>query len=313
MAQGERKLDQAAQAAWLSYVAGLTQDEIAREMGVSRQTAQRLVAQAMASGMVKVRINHPLAACLDLAESLKTRFGLRMARVAPAAAGITGVAMAVADLIETELSRPDPITLAIGTGRTLRAAVAQMSRLDCPRHRIVSLTGNIAPDGSAAYYNVLFSLSEMVTAPSFPLMVPVIATSPEERAALHRQPGIARVMEMAQRADVAVIGLGAMGAYAPLVADGFLSPPEAQALRDQGAVGEILGRCYDSAGGWLPADGRVASARLPGLDRALVAAAAYGPERREAALGALRGGLVNGVLTDTDSAAWLLAQAAGRG
>ncbi|MDO5612706.1 MAG: sugar-binding domain-containing protein [Paracoccus sp. (in: a-proteobacteria)] len=311
MARNDRKLDQAAQAAWLSYVAGLTQDEIAREMGVSRQTAQRLVAQAMASGMVKVRINHPLAECLDLAEALKVRFGLRMARVSPAAAGMTGVAMDVADLIETELSRPDPVTLAIGTGRTLRAAVAQMSRLDCPRHRIVSLTGNIAPDGSAAYYNVLFSLSEMVTAPSFPLMVPVIATSPEERAALHRQPGIARVMDMAHRADVAVIGLGALGSYAPLVADGFLSEPEVQSLRDQGAVGEILGRCYDSAGAWLPADGRVASARLPGLDRALVAAAAHGPERREAALGALRGGLVNGLLTDTDSAAWLLAQVAG--
>ncbi|MDO5705131.1 MAG: sugar-binding domain-containing protein [Paracoccus sp. (in: a-proteobacteria)] len=310
MAQDDRKLDQAAQAAWLSYVAGLKQDDIAREMGVSRQTAQRLVAQALAAGIVKVRIDHPLAECLDLGESLKQRFGLRIARIAPAAAGMTGVAMAVADLIETELSRPDPITLAIGTGRTLRAAVAQMSRLDCPQHRIVSLTGNIAPDGSAAYYNVLFALSEIVTAHSFPLMVPVIAASPEERAALHRQPGNARVMEMARQADVAMIGLGAMGGYAPLVADGFLSGGEAQALRDQGAVGEILGRCYDHAGNWLPADGRVASAELPALDRALVAAAAFGPERREAALGAIRGGLVNGLLTDTDSARWLLSQGA---
>ena len=36
--------DEAARAGWLSYVGGLTQDQIAQELGVSRQRAQRLVA-----------------------------------------------------------------------------------------------------------------------------------------------------------------------------------------------------------------------------------------------------------------------------
>ena len=35
------RLDDAARAGWLYYVAGNTQDEIARKLGVSRQTAQR--------------------------------------------------------------------------------------------------------------------------------------------------------------------------------------------------------------------------------------------------------------------------------
>ena len=48
MSREHDKLDQAVRAAWLSWVGGLTQDEIAREMGGSRQTAQRLVAQAKA-------------------------------------------------------------------------------------------------------------------------------------------------------------------------------------------------------------------------------------------------------------------------
>lgn len=75
------RLDQAARAAWLSWVAGMTQDEIARELGVSRQTAQRLVAQAMAAGIVKVRIDHPLAECLDLGAALKDRCGMQLAEV----------------------------------------------------------------------------------------------------------------------------------------------------------------------------------------------------------------------------------------
>ena len=118
MTRDNRKQDQQARAAWMYYVAGRTQDDIARALGVSRQTAQRLVAQAMASGMVKVRIDHPLARCRDLADRLRARFGLALAEVTPAEAGPAGVAMALADLIEGELSRPDPQIVAIGTGRT---------------------------------------------------------------------------------------------------------------------------------------------------------------------------------------------------
>lgn len=309
MTRDDGKLDQAARAAWLSWVAGMTQDEIAREMGVSRQTAQRLVAQAMAAGIVKVRIDHKLAECLGLAAALRDRFGLRLAEVTPAAGGQAGVAMQLAAFLETQLGQPQPITLALGTGRTLRAAVAQMSRINCPQHRIVSLTGNIAPDGSAAYYSVLFALSELVTAHSYPLMVPVIAASAGERASLHRQPGNIRVMHMAAEADVAVIGLGDYGPEAPLRVDGFLTAAEVDGLVRAGAAGEILGNAFDIDGRMLlPRDDRVASATLPPTDRALIVAAVHGPAKRPAALGALRGGLINGLVCDQDMAGWLLGQ-----
>lgn len=308
MSREDHKLDQAVRAAWMSWVGKLTQDEIAREMGVSRQTAQRLVAQAMAAGVVKVRIDHPLVDCLDLGQRLKDRFGLRMATVTPDAGGRTGVAMQVAELIETTLSRARPVTLAMGTGRMLRAGVAQMHRIDCPQHRIVSLTGNIARDGSAAYYNVLYSLSELVTAHSYPLMVPVIAESSEERQALHRQPGIRRVMQMADQADAAIIGLGDLGPQAPLLADKFLTAEEVAALNARGAVGEILGRPFDIRGRLLPLDGRVASAQLPPLDRAEVIAVAHGPAKHAPVLGALNGRLINGLICDEAMARWLLAQ-----
>ena len=60
---GDRRLDDAARAGWLYYVARRTQDEIAREMGVSRQKAQRLVSHAASAGLVKVRLEHPIARC----------------------------------------------------------------------------------------------------------------------------------------------------------------------------------------------------------------------------------------------------------
>ncbi|SDD94545.1 DNA-binding transcriptional regulator LsrR, DeoR family [Paracoccus isoporae] len=308
MTRENNRLDQAARAAWMSWVGGMTQDEIARELGVSRQTAQRLAAQAMAAGIVKVRIDHPLTECLELAGRLRSRFGLRQAEVSPEEAGLSGVAMLTAEFIESQLGRAEPITLAIGTGRTLRAGVAQMRRMDCAQHRIVSLTGNIAQDGSAAYYNVLFALSDLVTAHSYPLMVPVIAATAEEREALHRQPGNRRVMDMAANADVALIGLGDFGPRAPLQQDRFLTGAEVRALADQGAVGEILGHAYDARGQMLPRDERVASAPLPDPARALIVAAARGPDKHAALLGALRSGLINGAICDAGTARWVLDQ-----
>ena len=80
------RLDDAARAGWLYYVAGNTQDEIARKLGVSRQTAQRLVAMAVSERLVKVRIDHPIGRCMDLSNQLIETYGLRQCDVVPSTA-----------------------------------------------------------------------------------------------------------------------------------------------------------------------------------------------------------------------------------
>lgn len=309
MSNQGRKLEQAARAAWLSHVAGKTQDEIAGIMGVSRQTAQRLVAQAVAEGIVKIRIDHPFAHCMDIARSLQDRWGLAFCQIAPSDAPEAGVALVLADVIEGWLRRPQPLILAVGTGRTLRGAVAQLPHIDCPQHRIVSLTGNIAPDGSTAYYNVLFTLSDLVTARSFPLPLPVIAPTTPERLAVNGQPIIQRLIRMSADAAVAFVGIGTVDLDAPLMLDGFLSRPDLDALVKAGAVGEITGWAYDAQGRLIEglSNDRVASAPIPPRDTTLVIGAAHGAAKVPAIRGALQGGLISGLITDAETGTALLA------
>ena len=87
------RLDDAARAGWLYYVAGKTQDEIARALKISRQSAQRLVSLSVSAGLVKVRIDHPIAACLDLAARLRTRFDIGFAEVVPSDPGSTSTTL----------------------------------------------------------------------------------------------------------------------------------------------------------------------------------------------------------------------------
>ena len=83
----DRKLDLAARAAWLYYVAGNTQDQIAEKLNVSRQAAQRLVSLAVSEKLIKFRLDHPLAECMALAQQLRDRFGLRYCSVEPSDSG----------------------------------------------------------------------------------------------------------------------------------------------------------------------------------------------------------------------------------
>ena len=307
------KLDDAARAGWLYYVAGNTQDEIASKLGVSRQSAQRLVSMAISEKLIKVRLDHPIANCLELAARLRERFGLKLAEIVPSDPGhpdsTLGVADATALEIEKILTATTPVVMGIGTGRTLKAAVELLPVMDCPQHKVVSLTGNIAPDGSAAFYNVIFSIADKVKAPSFPMPLPVIAASGREREVLHKQVGIEKNLALAAQASVCFVGVGDLGPNAPLYEDGFVTRAELKALQKAGAVGEIIGWVFDSKGELVSGltNERVASAPLPPRETALVVAAARGENKVDAIRAALERGLVNGLITDEDTAARLLA------
>jgi DNA-binding transcriptional regulator LsrR (DeoR family) len=310
---GSARHDDAARAGWLYYVAGNTQDQIAAKLGVSRQSAQRLVSLAVSEGLVKVRLDHPIANCLDLAARLSSRFALDLCEVVPSdpqsASTTLGVAEAAAAEIERRLRSPDPIVLAVGTGRTLKAAIEQLTPMECPQHKLVSLTGNIAPDGSAAYYNVIFTMADTIKARSFPMPLPVIASSPAEREMLLRQPMIQPALTLAAKADVTFVGIGDLGPKAPLYEDGLITEAELRALQKAGAVGEIVGWAYDRDGRMIEGitNDRVSSAPLPSRERSLVVALAMGDRKLPGILAAVTRRLVNGLITDERTASALLA------
>jgi len=306
------RLDDAARAGWLYYVAGNTQDEIARKLGVSRQTAQRLVAMAVTERLVKVRIDHPIGRCMDLGRQLADRFGLVLAEVVPsdpeAPDLLTGVAIAAAAEIERVLRSEEPRIIALGTGRALKATVEQLSAMTCPQHRIVSRLGNMMSDGSATPYNAVVRMADRVGARHYPYPLPVLARDAAERGVLHAQEAVQSTLALCAQADLTLVGIGQIGPRAPLVVDGFLSVEEAERLTREGAAGEITSWIYDAGGRVMDCayNARVASAPLGRAGDRPVIAVAVGQPKVTAIRAALRGGLVNGLITNEATAEALL-------
>lgn len=307
--------DEAARAGWLYYVAGMTQDQIASELGVSRQRAQRLVSRAMAEGLIHVRLNHRIGACLDLEAALRDRFGLNRVRVAPnlGAGGdsVRAIASAAAAELERFLRMPEPLVIALGTGRAMRGTVDAMVEMEAPQHRLVSLIGNIAPDGSASFFDVVMRIADKVRAPHYPMLVPVISPTPEENEAFHRLGPVQKVVDLAKAADVIFVGVGQMSNDAPLLADGFVSRAELNEMQAAGAVGEVAGWVFDSAGRYLDVgtNRRTGGVRIAeGLDRPSVGIAA-GAAKVPAIYAAVKSRIINGLVTDDSTARLLLDRA----
>src|SRR5579864_4384887 len=119
------RLDDAARAGWLYFIAGHTQDEIARMLQVSRASAQRLVSLCLAERLITFRLEHPIAACMELASKLKDRFELVHCEVVPtdpaSPLSTAGIAERCANLLDATLRSEVPVIVALGTGRSVRA------------------------------------------------------------------------------------------------------------------------------------------------------------------------------------------------
>jgi DNA-binding transcriptional regulator LsrR (DeoR family) len=303
--KSSEKLDLATRAAWLYYVAGNTQNEIAEKLQVSRPVAQRLVAFAVEKNLIRVRVDHQLAECLALADELSKRYGLSMCEVVPVDNDTQEeidrkLAVAGAQVMERFLGEEKPMVVAVSSGRTLKAVVDQVAQLERPQHRLVSMVGAIAHDGSSNRYDVALHISEKTGGKYFLLPAPLIADSEAERAQWcnHR---LYRIVEaLSGEADVAFVGIGNIGPHCPLHEDGFITSDEVAELMEVGAVAELHGLPISADGARIesPTERRVTSIRPVSRPKRPTIGFACGERKRTAIIAALKGGWLSGLVTD---------------
>ena len=300
--QRSSKLDLAARAAWLYYIADNTQEEIATKLDVSRQAAQRLVALAVSEKLIKFRLDHPLSDCIALAEALRDKFELSTCEVVPSSAegSRNGLAVSAAAHLESYLLAKTPTIIALSSGKTLRATIEQIPAMNQPQHKIVSIIGNMAHYGRAGRHEVVMHLSERTGAEAYPVPTPVVASSVEERKLLQTQRSFITVKSLVKQAKVTFVGIGNIGWNAPLHESGFINDKEITELMELGAVGEVAGWAYDKQRMLLKkgTNTRIAGVPLEQPVRRLTIGVAGGLHKKEALLAALKGRLINGLITD---------------
>lgn len=310
------RLEQAARAAWLYYVGRRTQDEVASQLNISRQAAQRLISLALSERLIKFRFDHEVGPCMEAGDALARRFGLSLCEVVPTtgspAATLGSVAIAGAQFVEKWLSQRTPVVLGLGTGRALRAIANELSPVAAPQHKVFSLCGSILPQGRAIALDPVLRIAELSGAQCFSLPCPVIAATVEERDVLQKQQPYATMRSLLPQARCLLVGIGSIDWKCALHNDGCVSDQELAQLLEDGAVGEICGWSFNAEGLLL---GGPVNERVVGIwdhavgTGALRVGAAFGQQKVAAIHAAMTGRMIDGLITDEETALALLAAA----
>lgn len=313
MSENYTKSELMIRAAWLYYVNGKNQNDIASMLGVSRPVVQRLIAAAKDEGAISVHVNHPIATCLDYAELLKEKYNLSECYVVPFTKDenvLDSISYGGAQIISKYIDSDETHTIGIGSGMALKRSVSHLESRDYIHKRCVSLISAIGLDGQSNYYDdVSLMLASRIRANYYQLAAPRYAYDPKEMKIWCNNHFYHQHLAMADQCNVIFIGIGQLGDSGPILNDGFISPEESSQLEDIGGVGEIIGR-------FLDINGNVIDTRFNQLitsydirkNNGRKIAIAGGKEKRNAILGAIKGDWINGLVTDEITAKWLLTQ-----
>lgn len=298
--------------AWLYYVEGLTQAEIAELLGISRVKVVRDLQACRQTGLVQIQINGRLAPCVALERALVQRFGLAQAVVVPTPHDPIHLPATLGVAVGAWLSeRIGPgQTLGIGWGRTLHWSVRALRRREVPGLTVVSLLGGIGRGSEINMYETASRVAETLGAQCYYLAAPAYASSAALRDMLLDQAGLREVLERARRADIAVVSVGSLGPESTNRQIGLLEPEDLAGLEAEGAVGDLLCTFLDAEGRAIdhPLNRRAVGLPVEDLKRLPTRAlASGGPEKVPVIRAALMGGYVNTLITDERTAEALVA------
>lgn len=302
----------AVRAAWLHYAGGLTQSEVAKRLGVPSVKAHRLIARAVAEGVVKVTIDGDIVECVELETELSARFGLQYCEVAPDLGEegfeFRALGQAGAGFLRREIESGNNKVIGLGHGRTLSSAVHHLSRVAAKDLRFVSLLGGLTRNYAANPYDVMHRIAEKTGMQSHVMPVPFFANTREDRDVLLAQRGVKEVFDLANSADLKLVGLGTVDTDAQLVLSGMVEPKEIKEITAAGGVGEILGHFFDAEGNILETTltSRTLSASLPRVKGERLVALSGGLPKVDAIRAVLKSRSLYGLITDEKTARALL-------
>jgi DNA-binding transcriptional regulator LsrR (DeoR family) len=301
-----------ADVAEMYYLEQKNQAEIAKFIGVTRSMVSRLLTEARESGIVEIRIRRPVQSDRELSLALIECFGLKDASVVtfPYAGGehlLRALGSAAAQMLKRYLA-PNMI-LGLAWGTSISATVDAFEGSNRMPIRVVQLVGamgarNMEYDG----HDLVARMSEKIGGEAYYLNAPYLCRSAEMAKSLLETKSIRETISLGRKTDVALLGVGTTASeFSSFYLAGYISQQELQRLRRQGAVGDV-----GAQGGPASEDfsDRLVSIRRKELLAIPVRLGVAGGEgKADAILGALRGGYINVLVTDSVTARTILDKA----
>ena len=238
--------------AWLYFMEGLTQGDIAARLGITRLRANRLLGEARESGLVTIRVNSPLAGCVELERELVREAGLKDAVIVPTPGDpeqvTAAIGRATAEYLARHLGETRVRGLGVGWGATLRETVRHLRSANLSELSVNSMMGGLTHGLELNTFEIAGEFARRINGQCNYLAAPIYAGSPRSRDTILEQDVFRETFQRLATNDVALMSVGDLSRRSLLIRYGLPRDVTVESLRACGAVGDIMGTFLDAAG-----------------------------------------------------------------
>jgi len=308
-----------ANAAILYYKEGLTQNEIALRLGVSRPTVINYLRMAREQNIVDIRISGASFSVSSLSRELREKFQLKDVYVADftfdgEADSIENKkrvnryvarvgAMALHDIIQ-----PGE-TIGVAWGETIQFLAEEVPYRIIEDLTVCQVIGSMTTSLVSTAESCAIRISSHLGADCYTLHAPAILSSSELAQALRKEPVIKDQLERFAMLDRTIFSVGNCDSDTPIVQSAITTAAEFDWYRAQGAVGVLCGQFITQEGEHIDGamDDRMIGISLAELrDKQSGVLVAGGKAKFDAIRATLNGGYVSHLVTDNHTALMLL-------
>ena len=305
------------QIAKLYYEEGYGQEKIAHTLNLSRPYVSKLLNAAKEEGIVRIQVIDPLNIETSMEREFRERFHLIKAIIIPREEDgerLKHVGEAAArylnDIIE------DGAVIGTSWGGTIyESSKALIPRKDLSDVVSVQLCGGVSDVSQTVYASqIADSFSALLGASAYMLPVPAVVDSKEVSDVLKTDGGIAKVLQRGIDADIAFFTAGTFGQRSALYRAGYLQDSDLNRLRQLGAVGDICSHVIDINGKICDKtlDERTMAVPLEDIKKKKYRiGVGQGFSKVDAFCGALRGSIINVLITNEETAERILKRLGG--
>jgi DNA-binding transcriptional regulator LsrR (DeoR family) len=290
------------------YIEDITQQEIANRLNISRTKVSRYLNKAKKEKIVEIKVNSPWERFEELESEIEKYFGVKECLIVPTFDEqeeiYRQIAFSLSSLLERTLKDGD--YLGVGWGITLRTVSNYLEPSRKLEIKVIPLLGGLSKVGIEVHTNsIAKTLADKYGGVSYVIHSPAVLDSKEAKEILEKDSNISEIIEMSDAINTAIIGMSDIGPQSTMIDTGNFKVEDFTYLESLGVVGDVNLIFINELGKpvYSEIDSRIVRAPFEKLKKINnVIGLAFGPKKVRVILGALRGKIINILITDEETA-----------
>ncbi len=291
----------------LYYLEGKTQSQIANELFLSRPKVSRLLKKARELQIVDITINYQNDDIERLQGEVRRQFNVPNVIVSKTLTDKTETLREVAKAAAKELAMylRDDMTLGISWGKHVRMAASYLKEHEYQNMQIVELFGAVSYDiDQNDMLSIGRTISSKLNGRLYPLPSPIYINDEGARKAIMETPLIKNTLRKINECDLILSGIGAIDSESmQTLWDSYVEADMKDQIISGGGVGFILAHFFDRNGEFLDihVNECVVGIETDTIRTKRIFAIASGRKKAKAIYAALKGGLINTIVSDEET------------